>query len=60
MTISPEITSTKMAGPDDLMKQEQLYLAALPTTTRYEIIGDELILWNRDARVASYTLTPLQ
>jgi heat shock protein HslJ len=37
MTIAPEIVSTKMAGPENLMTQEQLYLAALPTTTRYEI-----------------------
>ena len=55
--IAPEIVTTKMAGPDALMKQEQEYLAALPTTTRYEINGDELILWNGDARVAGYTLT---
>jgi len=60
MTISDKIVSTKMAGSDKLMEQEQLYLAALPTTTRYEITGDELILWNGDARVASYSLTPLK
>jgi len=57
MTISPDIATTRTYGPEPLMKQEQLYLAALPTTTRYEITGDELILWNGDARVASYTLT---
>lgn len=60
MAISDQITSTKMAGPENLMTQEQLYLAALPTTTRYEITGDELILWNGDARVASYSVTPLK
>ena len=57
MTIAPEIRSTQMAGPEPLMAQEQAYLAALPTTTRYEINGDELILWNGDARVAGYRLT---
>ncbi len=60
LTIAPEIRTTMMAGPDELMKQEQAYLAALPKTTRYEIVNDELILWNKDARVASYNLTPLQ
>lgn len=60
LTIAPEITTTMMAGPEDLMKQEQAYLAALPKTTRYEILNDELILWNKDARVAGYKLTPLQ
>jgi len=39
------------------MEQEQAYLAAFPKTTRYEIQNNELILWNADARIASYTLT---
>ncbi len=60
LTIAPEIRTTMMAGPKDLMQQEQAYLAALPKTTRYEIVNDELILWNKDARVASYNLTPVK
>ena len=48
MTIDPQIVSTKMAGPDDLMAQEAAYLAALPKTATYVIDGDQLTL--RDAR----------
>jgi heat shock protein HslJ len=46
MSIAAEIVSTKMAGPEDLMKQEKAYLAALPKTATYTIEGDEL--WLRD------------
>lgn len=60
LTISPEIRTTMMAGDKELMQQEKEYLAALPKTTRYEILNDELILWNKDARIAGYKLTPLQ
>jgi heat shock protein HslJ len=60
MTIDPEIATTLMAGPENLMAQEQAYLAALPKTTRYELQDEELILWNQDARIASYKLTPLE
>ncbi len=60
MKIDAEIITTRMAGPDELMAQEQAYLAALPTTTRFEIQNEELILWNGDARVAGYRLTPLE
>ncbi|NTU72005.1 MAG: META domain-containing protein [Coriobacteriia bacterium] len=58
MTIDAQIGTTKMMGEPELMAQEAAYLAALPTTTRYEITGDELILWNGDARVAGFRATP--
>lgn len=51
MTISPEIATTRMAGPDELMAQESAYLAALPQTAMYEIEGDTL--WLRDAQGAA-------
>lgn len=47
MTISPQIVVTEMAGPEELMEQEQAYLAALPRTATFSIEGDEL--WLRDA-----------
>ena len=51
MSIGAQIVSTKMAGPDDLMKQEAAYLAALPKTATYVIDGDEL--WLRDSTGAA-------
>jgi len=50
LTIDPRIISTLIAGPEELMAQEQAYLAALPRVTAYEIAGDGLLL--RDARGA--------
>ena len=47
MTIDPQIISTRMAGPENLMAQEAAYLAALPKTAAYTIEGDQL--WLRDA-----------
>jgi heat shock protein HslJ len=47
MTIDPQIITTKMAGPDDLMAQEAAFLAALPKTATHVIDGDQLTL--RDA-----------
>lgn len=47
MTIDPQIMTTKMAGPPDLMAQEAAYLAALPKTATYTIEAYEL--WLRDA-----------
>ena len=46
MSVDAQIVSTKMAGPEELMKQEAAYLAALPLTATYTIEGDEL--WLRD------------
>jgi len=57
MTIDPVITTTRMAGPDELMTQEKAYLEALPTTTRFEIRGDKLELRAGDALVATYGLS---
>jgi heat shock protein HslJ len=51
MTISAQITVTEMAGPEELMEQEQAYLAALPRTATYSIEGDDL--WLRDAEGAA-------
>jgi len=51
MTIDAKITSTQMAGPDELMAQESAYLAALPKTATYVIDGDEL--WLRDSTGAA-------
>ena len=47
MTIDAQISATEMAGPEELMAQEQAYLAALPQTATYSIQGDHL--WLRDA-----------
>jgi heat shock protein HslJ len=47
MTIDPQIATTKMAGPENLMAQERAYLAALPKTDTHAIDGDQLTL--RDA-----------
>ncbi len=55
IAISPEIATTLMAGPDDAMEQERLYLAALPTAARVQIKQDTLTLLTADgARVAEY------
>jgi heat shock protein HslJ len=51
MAISGQIVTTKMAGPDKLMRQEAAYLAALPKTATYSVEGDEL--WLRDAEGAA-------
>ena len=47
MSIDAAIATTKMAGPDELMRQEAAYLAALPKTATWSIEGDDL--WLRDA-----------
>ena len=51
MSIDAAIATTKMAGPEELMKQEAAYLAALPETATYTIEGDEL--WLRDSTGAA-------
>jgi heat shock protein HslJ len=43
ITIGP-LATTRMAGPDDLMEQETLYLAALAAATVYRLSGDNLEL----------------
>ena len=57
LTIDPVITTTRMAGPEELMSQEKAYLGALPKTTRFDIRGDRLELWGKTGRVASFRLT---
>ncbi len=56
MTISAEIMSTKMAGPEKAMAQESAFLAALPKTASYAIDGDQLTLKDASgALVAQFT-----
>lgn len=60
LTIDPALVTTKMAGPEPLLQQEQKYLAALPKTTRYDISGDVLELWggsDGQTRIAEYRAT---
>ena len=53
--IAPAITSTMMAGPEDLMAQEQAYLQALPRATVYKIEGSRLMLRDSTgAAIAEY------
>jgi heat shock protein HslJ len=47
MSIDATIAATKKAGPEELMRQEAAYLAALPQTATWSIEGDDL--WLRDA-----------
>ena len=59
MTIDAAIATTKMAGPEKLMRQEAAYLAALPKTATYSIEGSDL--WLRDAggaALAHYVAAP--
>ena len=59
MSIDAAIATTKMAGPEKLMRQEAAYLAALPETATYSIEGDDL--WLRDeegAALAHYVAAP--
>jgi heat shock protein HslJ len=54
MTIAP-ITSTKKAGPEDLMAQESAYLAAMEKTATFRIAGYELTLLDSSgATLAEY------
>jgi len=56
MTINPAISATMMAGPEDLMAQEQAYLQALPKAATYKIEGSRLMLRDAtDAAIAEYT-----
>lgn len=45
------IGSTKMACPDPLMQQENEYLAALDTVSRFTLEGDQLTLEYEDGRL---------
>ncbi len=59
MSIDAAIATTKMAGPEKLMRQEAAYLAALAKTATWSIEGDDL--WLRDAEgaaLAHYVAAP--
>ena len=43
--------STKMAGPDELMKQEDMYLKALPLTEQMSVEGIHLYLSTKDEQI---------
>jgi heat shock protein HslJ len=62
MTIGPGITSTKMAGPKDLMAQEAAYLAAIQRTSAFKIEEYQLsLLDSSGASVAEFIpLSPKQ
>lgn len=49
-----EIVSTKMAGPEDLMKQETEFSAALKKVTKAKVFGDRLVLYAGDVMVAKF------
>jgi heat shock protein HslJ len=38
------VASTRMAGPDNAMAQETMFLAAIEQAVRFEIAGDRLVL----------------
>jgi len=54
LTIDDAIVRTEMAGPEELMRQEEAYLAALPTTATYAIDGDDLWLRDKDGAAIAH------
>jgi heat shock protein HslJ len=55
MTIGPEIASTEMAGPEELMAQEAAYLDAIARTAAYKIEAYQLVLLDsKSAVLAKY------
>jgi len=55
MTIGPEITSTEMAGPEEIMAQEAAYLDAIARTATFKIEAYQLVLLDsKNAVVAKY------
>jgi heat shock protein HslJ len=50
-----EIASTMMAGPEDAMAAEQVYLEALRTVTGYTVTGDQLDLFVDQQQFLTYT-----
>jgi heat shock protein HslJ len=55
MTISGEIATTMMTGPEDAMNQESNYLLTLPTVQSFNMMNDELILLGpSDSLIARY------
>jgi heat shock protein HslJ len=56
MTIGPDITSTKVAGPEPLMAQEAAYLAAIAQTASHTISEYRLTLFDASGKtLAEYT-----
>jgi len=55
--IGQEIVSTKMAGPEDAMKQESDFLVTLPTATTFNISskGDLILFGPADNMIARFT-----
>ncbi|HKJ56117.1 MAG TPA: META domain-containing protein [Nitriliruptoraceae bacterium] len=53
LTIEPEIATTMMACPDEIMAQENAYLAALNTVTDYSASDEELQLMDADGTVVA-------
>jgi heat shock protein HslJ len=49
--------STQMAGPQDLMDQEQAFLSALGSVASFQIVGEQLRLLNGDG-IAVLSLVP--
>jgi heat shock protein HslJ len=56
ITISDQIVSTKMAGPEEAMTLESNYLLSLPTAVTYNVDekGDLILLGAADDMVARY------
>lgn len=50
LTLSPLVT-TRMAGPENLMMQEQTYLAAMAKVTGYKSTDGSLILTDKDGNI---------
>ena len=46
--MSPGFAVTKMAGPPELMRQEDAFLLALGQTTHVEVVGERLVLRSED------------
>ena len=50
VSIGP-LTTTRLACADEVMEQEQAYLAALQASTQYELTADRLTLRNDDGAI---------
>jgi heat shock protein HslJ len=50
LTVAPEIATTRMACPDDIMSQEAAYLQVLSAVTGYQLEGTTLTLTTDDDR----------
>ena len=58
LTLSP-LATTRMAGPENMMTQEQKYLAAMANVTGYKITDGSLILTDKDGNtLLTFTVMP--